>query len=149
MPVPQSPPHLRSVDPVAVYAQPAYGAPTVRQHVIPAQFERGHVVVDTTTLNGVPVVTIDRPHGEPLAFDRHETLSLARALLSRLAHLGFPDEPAATTPTETDPAPSIIRLMSCPCGTVLRLYQGATPEEHDEFDEDVREHDDCPAGVAA
>lgn len=52
----------------------------------------GSIVFDTTTLDGVPVVTMEVPFEGMIGLEAAETLAVARALLSRLAFIGFPED---------------------------------------------------------
>lgn len=52
----------------------------------------GSMVFDTTTADGVRVVTMEVPFEGMICLDAAETLAVARALLSRLAFIGFPED---------------------------------------------------------
>lgn len=59
--------------------------------VVELSIENADWTVDTTTIAGERVVTIDQRDGDRY-LTAAETLALTRALLSRLAYVGFPPD---------------------------------------------------------
>lgn len=119
------------------------GVPTIAEAVVDARFAGGPLIVDTTTVNGARAVTLEVPGQGPLPLLPSEALALARALLSRLAVVGFPEEP---TPTAIAGQPvRIVATFACPCGVRWDL---AEDEDRAAFDRDVLEHR-CDAEAAA
>lgn len=78
MPVPNNPEIIPTVErPIAL--------------IVEASFDSDTFTIDTTTIDGQRVVVMQRRYGVHYLTPA-ETLALSRALLSRLAYVGFPEE---------------------------------------------------------
>lgn len=122
------------------------GVPTIAEAVVDARFAGGPLIVDTTTVNGVRAVTLEVPGQGPLPLLPSEALTLARALLSRLAVVGFPEEPAPAETATPEPEQSrFVMGFACPCGVRWHLF---AEDDRDAFERDVAEHSETCRAVA-